>query len=148
MGANWVHGTQGNPIMDLAKETKTSTSGFDPQTIMYDEDGMPIPIEDAIRYSEMTWAIIKKAFEYSNESSVEIDSEMTLLDFFQDQIPECIPDSEEGYSRKRHILRQLCESWGTFVGSPIEKQSLKFFWLEECLDGGSWLNLQIHRSTR
>jgi len=126
--------------MDLAKETKTPTSGFDAQTIMYDEDGMLIPIGDGIRCSEMMWAIIKKAFEYSNESSANIDPEMTLLDFFQEQIPHCIPNSEEGYSRKRYILRQLCEAWGAFVGSPIAKQSLKFFWLEECLDGGPWLN--------
>jgi predicted NAD/FAD-dependent oxidoreductase len=25
--------------------------------------------------------------------------------------------------------------WGAFVGSPIQRQSLKFFWLEECIDG-------------
>jgi predicted NAD/FAD-dependent oxidoreductase len=25
--------------------------------------------------------------------------------------------------------------WGAFVGSPIQTQSLRFFWLEECIDG-------------
>lgn len=30
----------------------------------------------------------------------------------------------------------LCRLWGGFVGSPIQKQSLKFFFLEECINGG------------
>lgn len=29
----------------------------------------------------------------------------------------------------------MAEMWGSFIGSPITSQSLKFFWLEECIDG-------------
>ena len=29
----------------------------------------------------------------------------------------------------------LFRSWGAFVGSPVQNQSLKFFWMEECIDG-------------
>ena len=25
--------------------------------------------------------------------------------------------------------------WGAYVGSPVERQSLKFFFLEECIEG-------------
>lgn len=34
------------------------------------------------------------------------------------------------------LVFQMARMWGDFVGEPIEKQSLRFFWLEECIDGG------------
>lgn len=47
---------------------------------------------------------------------------------FQDQ-PAAIADE------KRTKLLQLARGWGAYIGSPIDRQSLKFFWLEECLEG-------------
>ena len=35
----------------------------------------------------------------------------------------------------RALLLQEAEAWGAFVGGPIQRQSLKFFWLEECIEG-------------
>ncbi|KAK5150390.1 hypothetical protein LTR16_012680, partial [Cryomyces antarcticus] len=29
----------------------------------------------------------------------------------------------------------MAEMWGAFVGTSIQRQSLKFFWLEECIEG-------------
>ena len=37
--------------------------------------------------------------------------------------------------RKRRLLLQEAEMWGAFVGGAIQRQSLKFFWLEECIEG-------------
>ena len=37
--------------------------------------------------------------------------------------------------RNRDTILRMAEMWGAFVGSPIQTQSLKFFWLEECIDG-------------
>ena len=34
------------------------------------------------------------------------------------------------------LVFQMARMWGDFVGEPIEKQSLRFFWLEECIEGG------------
>ena len=35
------------------------------------------------------------------------------------------------------VLRALgmAQMWGAYVGSPVQRQSLKFFWLEECIEG-------------
>jgi hypothetical protein len=49
-----------------------------------------------------------------------------------------IPESEADWKRKRKIVMQVSEMWGAFVGSPISRQSLKFFWLEECIEGGEF----------
>ncbi|KAI4221025.1 MAG: hypothetical protein L6R36_007188 [Xanthoria steineri] len=35
----------------------------------------------------------------------------------------------------QHDILELAETWGANNGDPFEKQSLKWVWLEECLDG-------------
>ncbi|KAG7289741.1 hypothetical protein NEMBOFW57_006117 [Staphylotrichum longicolle] len=135
VGANWIHGTTDNPIMDLVKETKTTVGVWDNRSYVFDEDGKLLPLEEGEKYSTLMWNIIEDAFEYSNKHGAEIDAEKSLLDFFQEQVPKRIPDTEEGFDRQRHILLQMAELWGNFVGSPLSRQSLKFFWLEECIEG-------------
>ncbi|KAK5660151.1 hypothetical protein OQA88_13620 [Cercophora sp. LCS_1] len=121
--------------MDLALETGTAVGNGDSRSIVYDEDGNMLPPEVGASYSETMWSIIEDAFDYSNKHSADIDPALTLLDFFKEQIPKKAPETEPGCAQKRHILLQLSELWGAFVGTPIERQSLKFFWLEECIDG-------------
>ncbi|KAJ4302373.1 hypothetical protein N0V88_002517 [Collariella sp. IMI 366227] len=135
VGANWIHGTTDNPIMDLVKETKTPVGVWDSMSYAFDEDGTLLPVEEGEKFSTLMWNIIGDAFEYSNTQGSEIGPERSLLDFFQEQVVKRIPETEEGYERQRHILLQMAELWGNFVGSPLSKQSLKFFWLEECIEG-------------
>ncbi|KAK0726974.1 hypothetical protein B0T26DRAFT_110426 [Lasiosphaeria miniovina] len=135
VGPNWVHGTTGNPMMDLARETDTPVGTWDTGSTVYDEDGELISSEDSEFYSTTMWNIIEDAFDYSNQHGAETDPSKALLDFFREQIPHKIPDTEEDYEKKRSIMLQMATLWGNFVGSPVDKQSLKFFWLEECLDG-------------
>ncbi|KAH6840690.1 hypothetical protein B0I37DRAFT_220980 [Chaetomium sp. MPI-CAGE-AT-0009] len=135
IGANWIHGTTENPIMDLVKETKTTVGVWDNHSCVYDEDGQLLPLEEGEEYSTLMWNIIEDAFEYSNKHGTNIDPGRSLLDFFQEQVVRRIPDSQEGYQRKRRLLLQMAELWGNFVGSPLGTQSLKFFWLEECIEG-------------
>jgi hypothetical protein len=136
VGANWIHGTTDNPIMDLVRETKTKTGDWDAHSYVFDEDGNLLPKEEGEKFSTMMWDIIQDAFEYSNRFGHEIDPEESLLDFFRRSVAVRIPDGEEGCERKRRILLQMAELWGNFVGSPLSTQSLKFFWLEECIEGG------------
>ncbi|KAK3500248.1 uncharacterized protein B0T23DRAFT_38795 [Neurospora hispaniola] len=135
MGANWIHGTKENSIFQLAKETGTITTNWDGDAAVFDEHGDILPVKDSERYSTIMWNIIAEAFQYSDKHSADIDSNRSLLDFFKEKVAEQIPETEEDYARKRKIVLQMAELWGAFVGSPVEKQSLKFFWLEECLDG-------------
>lgn len=136
IGANWIHGTTENPIMDLVKETKTTVGVWDNHSCVYDEDGQLLPPEEGEKYSTLMWNIIEAAFEHSNKHGANIDPGRSLLDFFQEEVVKRIPDSQEGYQRQRQILLQMAELWGNFVGSPLSTQSLKFFWLEECIEGG------------
>ncbi|KAI0008096.1 FAD/NAD(P)-binding domain-containing protein [Xylariaceae sp. FL0662B] len=134
-GPNWIHGTNDNPILDLAKETKTTVGSWDTKSAVIDEDGKPLSLSDAQIYSDIMWDIVAAAFRHSNKHSATISPDETLWDFFLKEVPRKIPDNKPDFERKRKFVYQIAECWGAFVGSSVLTQSLKFFWLEECIDG-------------
>lgn len=136
MGANWIHGTSDNPILDLAKQTKTAIGSWDGKPFVFDEEGQLFPIQYGEECSVFMWDIILDAFRYSEKHSHEISPDESLLDFFRTRIVEVIAETTHDWKRKREIVMHMAELWGAFVGSPITRQSLKFFWLEECIEGG------------
>lgn len=138
MGPNWIHGTKDNPMLDLAKETNTTVGTWDTRSYVVDEDGKLLSLQDGEQYSTIMWGIVEDAFSYSNKHSNDIDPLENLYDFFKKRIVEIIPDMVEDFETQRKIVLQIAELWGTFVGSPIQRQSLKFFWLEECIEGGEY----------
>lgn len=92
--------------------------------------------DEGEEYADIVWGIIQDAFAFSNTSGTTIDSKQSLLDFFKKKVVERIPDSISNFEKQRRVVLQICEMWGAFVGSPISTQSLKYFWLEECIEGG------------
>ncbi|TRX97256.1 hypothetical protein FHL15_002050 [Xylaria flabelliformis] len=134
-GPNWIHGTNNNPMMELAKKTNTATSSPTANTSVVDEAGKLISSPDAEKYTEMMWDIIGTAFTHSNRNSSTISQDESLLDFFERELLTRIPENSLDYEKKRKIMFQVAESWGAYVGSHVIGQSLKYFWLEECIDG-------------
>ncbi|KAH8893477.1 FAD/NAD(P)-binding domain-containing protein [Thozetella sp. PMI_491] len=135
VGPNWIHGTVDNPMMELAKETNTRIGRWDSEAWTFDESGKLLPLEASEACAATMWDIIKEAFEYSNKHCQEIDSQKSLFDYFEEKVAEHVPETTTGWQATRHTVLQMSRLWGAFVGSPITKQSLKYFWLEECLDG-------------
>ena len=86
----------------------------------------------ATEYSEVVWGIVADAFKYSNQDSAAIPPTKSLMDFFREKVKERDIGEVE-----QEILLQMAQMWGAFVGDPINKQSLRFFWLEECIEGGT-----------
>ncbi|KJZ72058.1 hypothetical protein HIM_08513 [Hirsutella minnesotensis 3608] len=136
VGPNWIHGTAENPILDLANQTKTTTSRWDVNSYVFDESGVLFPVDQGEKYAGAMWDIIQEAFKHSNRHGSETDGNKSLADFFREKVAERFPDSETDFERQRQIVLLMSELWGAFVGSPISRQSLKFFWLEECIEGG------------
>ena len=136
MGANWIHGTKDNPIYDLVVETKTLTGQLDEHTYVFDEDGELLEVEESEELATVMWEVIEAGFRFSEERTGEIGEGSTLKEWFEKEIRERVPKGTEGWERKRQLLMQMAELWGNFVGSPLDRQSLKFFWLEECIEGG------------
>lgn len=77
------------------------------------------------------WETIEEAYKYSRDNAGSIPSDRSLLDFFKMRFEEQNFDP----AATKQML-QIARVWGDVVGEPIERQSLKFFWLEECLEGG------------
>jgi hypothetical protein len=130
LGANWLHGSDEQPLLDIAKETGTELHEWGEKGLWFNEDGKIMT--DGDKRMEEVWSIIHEAFGYSGENSSTIDPDKSLYDFIAERLLEAYPDDEE----RRKTALQFSEIWGTFVGSSVKKQSLKFFWLEECIDGG------------
>ncbi|KAL0935684.1 flavin-containing amine oxidoreductase [Colletotrichum truncatum] len=134
VGPNWIHGIDDNPMLDLAKQTNTAVSDCDSVSCIFNESGELLSRKDGENYSEITWEIIEDAFEHSSSCCQDIGSNESLYDFFLQKVEEKIPNTEANHETKRSIVMQLSETWGTYTGGSASGQSLKFFWLEECMD--------------
>ncbi|XPS78837.1 hypothetical protein M3J09_010841 [Ascochyta lentis] len=136
LGPNWIHGTDNNPILDLAKETDTRTMNWDGRQSVVDALGQHLSDKEAADNTELVWSIIEQAMKHSNAESATISPEKSLYNFFEEAVQKLFTnDSQDEAKKKRETILQMSEMWGAFVGSPIQKQSLKFFWMEECIDG-------------
>lgn len=142
-GPNWIHGTSDNPILHLAKKTETDICLIKDGTQVFDQFGHLINRDKATRFFDLMWDIISDAFKFSNENCSKISPEASLKDFFMQKISKSELSDED-----RTLILQIAEMWGGFIGDPWDKQSLRYFWLEECLDGGEffslWLNSRSH----
>jgi hypothetical protein len=126
-------------MLGLAKQTNTVTHAWEEGFKgIFDESGQALQNADKL-HNEM-WDIVLEAFEYSAKNSATIDPQLSLYDFFKEKVKERFPDPiKQGHERK--IVMQFSRMWGAMVGSPVDKQSLKYFWLEECIEGGTLLFL-------
>lgn len=98
---------------------------------VFDQCGQAIESGKADESFELVWSIIAEAFKYSNDECSRISPKTSLKDFFTEKV------SEKGFNDEdQTLILQMAEMWGAFIGDPWDKQSLKYFWLEECLDGG------------
>ena len=101
-------------------------------------------LEDGEMLDKLMSDIIDEGFRYSLENTSTIDPERSLYDFFEERVSEYVSQGSDGEHQKRMVM-QMSELWGGFVGSHVTSQSLKFFWLEECVNGGKYLSRTLHK---
>lgn len=148
MGPNWIHGTKGNPIMALAEKVNAVVIDPEEDGALFGSDGRRRPSEEANALSAEIWGLIADAFKYSEDKSAEIDPQMSLFEYIQARVNGELLDHDKnnnveadkaGVARRKNLdrtdLLREAERWGPFVGDPVQRQSLRFFWLEECIEG-------------
>lgn len=102
---------------------------FDSTPLVFSRDGHPLDHSVAAKASEFMWTTIEEAYKYSNTYKDSIPAERSLLDFFQERV------ERTGFSvEEKEACLEFCRLWGSYIGDGVERQSLRFFRLEECLD--------------
>lgn len=59
LGPNWIHGTNDNPILNIANETNTTVGSWDTESYLFDEAGKLLALADGEVYSTLMWEIIQ-----------------------------------------------------------------------------------------
>ena len=85
------------------------------------------------------WTTISEAFEYSNRHKDTIPAELSLLDFFREKV-----ERTNFTDLEKKLCLEHCKLWGAYIGETVSRQSLKFFCLEECIDGSEFLPFFCH----
>ena len=130
-GPDWIHGTDNNPMLQLAEDTNSRLSSVSEDAYVYDSDGGLMNNQEVLDGFAVVWDILADAFKFSNENCTNLTSSLSLKSFFVEKLSASPLDQ-----RARSVVLELAEMWGGFIGDAFEKQSLKWLWLEECIDGG------------
>ncbi|KAJ6043856.1 uncharacterized protein N7446_002054 [Penicillium canescens] len=134
LGPNWIHGSGENPIMDIARATGAIVHDPAGGNVMFSRDGDLIDDAVTSKIEDFVWTTISEAFEYSNRHGDSIPAEKSLFDFFGERVGQSdLSDTEKA------LVLDASKLWGAYVGEPIERQSLRFFRLEECVDGSNFI---------
>ena len=151
LGPNWIHGTENNPIYEIAKRTKTVYHSWDHgRTRIVDDDDKEMEHARAEKLSTAMWNVVGTAYEFSNKEGPKIPAGRSLVDYLQQEGRDWLRQHFQKIVSGGHTTTtneadieasieqtiRLSDMWGGFVGTEYERQSLRFFWLEEMLDGG------------
>ena len=99
---------------------------------IYDKSGKEIDSNTALTLSATTWDIIDEAIRYSQrDRGASIPPQTSLIDYIEHAT------RLRGYDEvKSKLIVDMAHMWSNIVGEPVEKQSLRYMWLEECIEGG------------
>ncbi|KAL9589218.1 MAG: hypothetical protein Q9203_001977 [Teloschistes exilis] len=124
-----------NPIVELAKETGTPLHQWNESALLIDGQGRSVDRSEADRALKRVWQILEEAMEYSTKRSDELLPSVSLYNYFTDW---CHRSFRAGDMSQREVdlVEGMAEMWGAYVGDRCELQSLKFFYLEDCINGG------------
>jgi hypothetical protein len=139
----------------MVKQTNTATYSFgDVQAVLW-PDGTSVPEDLAAECSEILWDLIGEAFKYSNKEGSNIAANESLMDYLTREVPKRVcknfqsqkngqinapsskidEKSHPEIQKRIDLVFSMAGMWGPYVGSETAKQSLRFLWLEECLEG-------------
>jgi Flavin containing amine oxidoreductase len=123
-----------NPIVKLAQETDTPLHVWKENTLMLDGDGRPVDPDLANRALKRVWDILELALEHSRSDSANLDPHLSLYDEFT-AVTRAQMEKGEISNYERELVLGMAQMWGAYVGDSVDRQSMKFFFLEDCIEG-------------
>lgn len=143
LGASWIHGTQGNPIVHLAEKAKSRTIACGAVDSICDSSGAWLGSSSARRLYEEVWEILEMAMDKSRKETASLPDSAKMMDWFRREVTRRRPQAKQP-DVYESLMMQVVEMWGAFMGSECETQSLKNLWLDAGLEGGI---LKLQRSS-
>lgn len=117
-------------MIELAELTKTHLEDWDGGQATWGPNGKLLHEKTADKINKFVWDTINDAFTYSEKYGDSIPADRSLLDFFRDRVEQSAFTAAE-----KALTLESCKLWGTYMGEPVWRQSLRFFRLEQCIDG-------------
>ena len=104
--------------------------------MIVDGHGHLVPSDRANKVLDVVWHILEKAMDYSKSSTDIISPSSSLYDFFAQY---CDSQMQQGIltSEETRLILSMSQMWGAYVGERVERQSLKFFFMEDCIEGST-----------
>jgi hypothetical protein len=128
LGANFIHGTEGNPLAEIAKKVgstfveRTAFGGF------FDKAGNALSESDVAFVYEKVFTYARMASEYSREE--QVDKDVSVKDFCMEQLEK---DKEVKGDRIKGFIASGLELLQGIAACDIDKLSLKYYWMEDDL---------------
>ncbi len=124
-----------NPIVELAKETGTPLHRWKESTLLIDSGGNLVAPSEAKKALKQVWGILEEAIKHSTNRNEELHSSASLYSFFESWCDRAF-QSGDMTRREVELVLGMSQMWGAYVGDRVELQSLKSFYLEDCIEGG------------
>jgi len=128
LGANFIHGTNGNPLTDIAKKVgSTFIDSISPRRY-YDRDGKALSEETSALIYRKVWEYSDAASDYAREN--DVDKNESVEDFFKERLEK---DKEVKGKAMKELVDYAMKMLAGVSACDLDKLSLKYFWMEDDL---------------
>ncbi|KAF3932088.1 hypothetical protein ABW20_dc0106046 [Dactylellina cionopaga] len=132
LGANWIHGNQGNPIIEIAEKAGSSYSADElDDTAVFAPDGTLLSKRLGEELVTKMWDYFEDGIGYSKQNFDAIKPNISFVEYYKERIrkEQDVGEKEKGYQM------QIVELLGGIVAMNIEKQDFKNLHMEEPIPG-------------
>ena len=127
-GANFIHGTEGNPLAEIAE--KVGSTYVDSLNIRkyYDERGKRIDQDTCALIYNKVWEYSDAASDYSRQYN-NLDPKLSMEDFCIGRLE----DDDEVAKKDKENVKSGIEMLAGVAACDLKELSLKYYWMEDDL---------------
>lgn len=130
LGANWMHGTEGNPLLPIAKKTHTTMAVLDPNKfVTYDSSNKLISFADKKNFDNKFENFLAQAKAYALNLKQDISLAEALSHFIE---------KEHLSTLELDLLESRFSYIEGYIGASAENLSARHWNDEEALAGGNY----------
>ena len=128
VGANFIHGTEGNPLSDIAEKVGSTLVHNISLRRYYDRVGKPLNSKTANFIYRKVWEYSDAASDYSRQNKV--DPKLSVEDFCQEKLNK---DKEIKNGEMKSLVGNAVDMLSGIAACDLDKLSLKYYWMEDDL---------------